>query len=155
LAPYDARARDPLLGVLAGFLLLAALGAQLGVSRPTARLQDENESPPATATPGEAASPLAATPEPPAEGDEHAAIVPPPPAAQTAGTVENVGTPLLTHYIVGVEIAGVLLLAAMIGAIAIARRRPEDAPEPEEIGPSPFEPGPRKPAMPLDGGGAC
>ena len=44
------------------------------------------------------------------------------------GTVALVGTTRLTRYIVGVEIAGVLLLAAMVGSIAIARRRALDAP---------------------------
>jgi NADH-quinone oxidoreductase subunit J len=37
-----------------------------------------------------------------------------------------VGTSLLTRYAVGVELAGVLLLAAMVGAIAIARRKAMD-----------------------------
>jgi NADH-quinone oxidoreductase subunit J len=40
-----------------------------------------------------------------------------------AGTVEAVGARLLTEYVVGVQIAGLLLLAALVGAIAIARRR--------------------------------
>ncbi len=44
--------------------------------------------------------------------------------AVASGTVQAVGTALLTEYIVGVEIAGVLLLAALVGAIAIASRRP-------------------------------
>ncbi len=39
------------------------------------------------------------------------------------GGVVQVGTHLLTQYVVGIEITGVLLLAAMVGAIAIARRR--------------------------------
>ncbi len=33
------------------------------------------------------------------------------------------GVPLLTQYVVGVQIVGVLLLAALVGAIAIARRQ--------------------------------
>ncbi len=45
------------------------------------------------------------------------------------GTVERIGSLLLTDYVIGVEIIGVLLLAAMVGAIAIARRRVEPAPE--------------------------
>ncbi len=40
------------------------------------------------------------------------------------GTVQRVGTHLLTTYMIGIQITGVLLLAAMVGAIAIARRRP-------------------------------
>ncbi|MCK4340885.1 MAG: NADH-quinone oxidoreductase subunit J [Phycisphaerae bacterium] len=46
--------------------------------------------------------------------------------AEAAGTVEEVGTLLLTDYVIGIQIAGLLLLAAMVGAIAIARRRPVD-----------------------------
>ncbi len=40
------------------------------------------------------------------------------------GTVAEVGTRLLTHYAVAVQVGGLLLLAAMVGAIAIARRKP-------------------------------
>jgi NADH-quinone oxidoreductase subunit J len=44
----------------------------------------------------------------------------------------NVATPLLTHYVVGLEIVGVLLLAALVGAIAIARRPAATADEGED-----------------------
>lgn len=47
-------------------------------------------------------------------------------ATEGTGSVVLVGTELLTKYAVGVELAGVLLLAAMIGAIVIARRRAEE-----------------------------
>lgn len=43
--------------------------------------------------------------------------------SESLGDVVAVGKPLLTQYIVGVELTGLLLLAAMVGAIAIARRR--------------------------------
>jgi NADH-quinone oxidoreductase subunit J len=56
-------------------------------------------------------------------GDEQAAQRLAPDSGDALGAVAPVGTHLLTHYIVGVELAGVLLLAAMVGAIAIARRR--------------------------------
>jgi NADH-quinone oxidoreductase subunit J len=39
------------------------------------------------------------------------------------GTVTGTGTVLLTEYAVGVQIAAMLLLAALVGAVAIARRR--------------------------------
>lgn len=42
-----------------------------------------------------------------------------------AGELDNftvVGTRLLTEYVIGIQVVGVLLLAAMVGAIAIARR---------------------------------
>lgn len=44
-------------------------------------------------------------------------------SSTAVGDIATVGTTLLTQYAVGVELVGVLLLAAMIGAIAIARRR--------------------------------
>jgi len=58
-----------------------------------------------------------------------AQLFPPQPAETSAtsplvaGTVEAVGTRLLTEYVVGVQMASLLLLAALVGAIAIARRR--------------------------------
>ena len=42
---------------------------------------------------------------------------------EALGTLERVGLPLLSNYMIGIQITGVLLLAAMVGAIAIARRR--------------------------------
>lgn len=85
---YDKQSRDPLIGVLAGFVLLAGItGKLLGPD-------------------GQAGAELTAAQ-----------------SASAAGTTESVGTSLLTHYAVGVEVAGVLLLAAMVGAIVIARRR--------------------------------
>ena len=88
-ANYDRQAREPLMGCLAGFILLAVITARLFA-------------------PGDA------------ESVAHPAADAP---AALSGTVESVGTHLLTHYVVGVEIAGILLLAAMVGAIVIARRR--------------------------------
>ncbi len=81
-APYDRSAREPLLGVLAGFVILAAVSSRL--------------------------------------------LAPAPPdttAASISGGVGPVGTHLLTQYMVGVQVAALLLTAAMVGAIAIARRR--------------------------------
>jgi NADH-quinone oxidoreductase subunit J len=81
---YDMQARDPILGCLAGFVLLWVLTSQLF------------------------------GPAPPAE-----------PALGHAGTgtVETIGWNLLTTYIIAIQIIGLLLLAALVGAIAIARRR--------------------------------
>ena len=44
-------------------------------------------------------------------------------AVGAIGDVRPVGELLLTEYVVGVQLAGVLLLAAMVGAVAIAKRR--------------------------------
>lgn len=59
--------------------------------------------------------------EQPAAGAAAASLV------EGAGTVETVGTALLTDYIIAIQLAGLLLLAALVGAIAIARRRPPAA----------------------------
>lgn len=93
-AAYDASAREPLLGCLAGFVLLAAIGARLQLfGMPEA---------------GSAAKATSALP------------------AVAEGTVEQVGILLLTDYVVGIQVVGVLLLVAMVGAIAIAKRRSEE-----------------------------
>lgn len=86
-APYDQRAREPFVGMVTGFILLAVL---------TVRMVRGG---------GELFAVSAGDP------------------ARTAGDVTQVGTHLLTQYVVGIEITGVLLLAAMVGAIAIARRK--------------------------------
>jgi NADH-quinone oxidoreductase subunit J len=54
----------------------------------------------------------------------HPTAVPPPPplGAVPAGNTEAVGWLLYTNYLVPFEVASMLLLAAMIGAIVLARR---------------------------------
>lgn len=86
--PYDRQSRDPFVGVLCGFILLAVVTSQL-LTAPRSLAE-------------------------PASG----------PASAALGTVAHVGGLTLTHYIIAVQIAGILLLAAMVGAVAIARRRP-------------------------------
>jgi NADH-quinone oxidoreductase subunit J len=86
-APYDQRAREPFIGIVTGFILLAVLTVRLARG----------------------------------EGQAFAVIADDP--ARALGGVTQVGTHLLTQYIVGIEITGVVLLAAMVGAIAIARRK--------------------------------
>lgn len=85
-ASYDKKAREPFIGVLSGFVLLALIAGQT--------LQHGADLP---------------THEPMVEG---------------AQKVAPVATTLLTTYMIGIQIVGVLLLAAMVGAVAIARRQP-------------------------------
>lgn len=87
-ARYDREAREPLLGIFTGLVLIAAISIRIMTGT--------------WARPG---------------GESGAAL---------AAGVSEVGKHLLTNYAVGVEIAGVLLLAAMVGAIVIARRRAVD-----------------------------
>jgi len=106
--PYDTRAREPFLAVLAGFVTMAAVAGQVGTL------------PPATTPAGD--------PDPGiwlARGAE-SDMDPPPepePAAEPPGNTEAVGAALLTTYVVTLEVAGVLLLVAMIGAIVIVKKR--------------------------------
>ncbi|MFO0838430.1 MAG: NADH-quinone oxidoreductase subunit J [Phycisphaerae bacterium] len=86
---WDRQARDPLLGVLSGFVLLGVISARL-------------------------LAPAAAV------------TAAPPDVALAAGYSKPLGMTLFLNYVVGVQIAGVLLTAAMIGAIAVARRRPQE-----------------------------
>ncbi|MCP4247170.1 MAG: hypothetical protein GY778_08985 [bacterium] len=98
-ASYDTRSREPFWAVLAGFVTMAAVVGQI-------------ERLPTGAAPqvdGPVRYALAA--------DEQA-----PPEPQTGNTMA-IGEAMLTRYVITLEIAGVLLLVAMIGAISIARKR--------------------------------
>jgi NADH-quinone oxidoreductase subunit J len=46
-----------------------------------------------------------------------------------AGTAEAIGAVVMTRHVVALEVAGLLLLLAMVGAIAIARKRFADGPK--------------------------
>ena len=50
------------------------------------------------------------------------------------GSTEQVGLMILTRYVVVLEVAGILLLLAMVGAIAIAKKQfPPDAGRRDEV----------------------
>jgi NADH-quinone oxidoreductase subunit J len=53
-----------------------------------------------------------------------AARRPVPPTAPLSGGVESLGTRLFTDYLFPFELTSVLLLAAMVGVLVLARRRP-------------------------------
>lgn len=89
-ATYDSRAREPFIGCVTGFLLLAILAARLFAVEAAPAIENATTS--------------------------HERLL-------------YVGTHVLTHYAVGVQITGLLLLASMVGAIAIARRKAA----PEEV----------------------
>jgi len=92
----DPRRPWRLLGVPLAGLLLAQLGAVLLLRRAPAG---------APAAPAPAAAP------------------PPVPAAAPAGGVEALGRQLLTDYLLPFELTSVVLLAAMVGVLLLARRR--------------------------------
>lgn len=104
-SPVDQRPREPLTAVLVGFVLTGAVAGQTAhlpvVKEPSAIQSSVN-------------APLA--PETPADTLEE-------------GNTAQVGFMVMSRYVVALEIAGVLLLVALIGAIALARKRvPRDVP---------------------------
>jgi NADH-quinone oxidoreductase subunit J len=125
LAPYDRVSNEPFLSALAGAVLLGVLSLSIG------RLSAGPASccePPTRAT----ATPLTATPSAaagvaaPAAGDTPAAPATTPVATVVdplaANHVARLGGELFGRHLVAVEAAGVLLLVALIGAIAIVSR---------------------------------
>lgn len=101
---YDRGAREPLMAVLAGFVLTAAIAGQAQhllppVAEATTRV--------ATASQDDTAAP------------------------QLEGNTASIGAVIMSKYIVALEIAGVLLLVSMVGAIALSRKRvPADGYQP-------------------------
>jgi NADH-quinone oxidoreductase subunit J len=100
LSDADARSREPLLASVGGFVLLGAL---LFVLHETAA--------------GEKQWPLARGVEAAQDGQGRAPM--------PAENVAHLGRTLFTDYLVPVELAGVLLLVATVGAIVITHRRAE------------------------------
>lgn len=95
---YDRRAREPLLATAAGFVLMAAVAGKASEA-------------PAPVAP--AAAPVRVAQEDGAA--EHAA----PPAGNTA----DMGAVVTTKFVVVLQLAGVLLLISMVGAVALSRKR--------------------------------
>lgn len=89
----DRRAREPFVAVLVGFVAMAAVAGELG------DLPDAATEPRGTL------------------------VSVGPPATESPGNTQQVGQVMMTHYIVALELAGLLLLIAMIGAIAMSKKR--------------------------------
>ncbi len=129
-AACDSTARDPGFAVVLGFLLVACVGSLLpgipGVPVGGLQVVGEDTCPSATADSQTVGGPLAS------RGD-------PATAAEAApGNVRELGGRLLTRYAVAVEVAGALLLVAMVGAIWVARRPlPSGAPVVSDAGKPP------------------
>lgn len=93
---YDRWAREPFLAVLCGFVLMAAVAGQAG----------DLPEPTADTTTLTSATERTESATPPLEGNTAA-----------------IGTLIMTRYVVALEITGVLLLVAMIGAIAMSKKK--------------------------------
>jgi len=94
---YDRWAREPFMAVLAGFLLMAAVAARAG----------DLPNPPVRAT----------VASPPSAGQTS------PPQINPQGNTAAIGHAIMTRYVVVLELAGILLLIAMIGAIALSTKK--------------------------------
>ncbi len=94
---YDRRSREPLLAVLAGFVLMAAVAGRA----------EDLPAPVSTST-----SPVAV----PTADVEGAAAQP------VDSNTAAIGEAVMTRYVIVLEISGVLLLVAMVGAIALSRK---------------------------------
>jgi len=93
---YDRRSREPFLAVLAGFVLMAAIAG------------NSERSPAAPTGPG---------------GPTAAAEATLPDQLVLEGNTSGVGAVVMTNHVVALEIAGLLLLISMIGAIAMSRKK--------------------------------
>ena len=115
MAPYDRVSNEPLLAAVAGAVLLGLLSLVVG------RLSAETSA--CCRLPSRSAAIAARAP---GDGTNDAAAVPP--AAATAADplaadhVARLGGELFGRHLLAVEVAGVLLLVALVGSIAIVSR---------------------------------
>ncbi len=93
---YDRRSREPFLAVLAGFVLMAAIAGRA-------------EDLPQAANEVTVQTTLASDSNPAPK--------------QPAGNTAAIGAAMMTRYVVVLEVAGVLLLVAMVGAIGLSRKK--------------------------------
>jgi NADH-quinone oxidoreductase subunit J len=123
-AAYDARSREPLAAVLMGFMLAAAAAQAMTVRDPIAAQVLRSQSNYRYASWRQTDS-TARQADAAADGNQAAQTAD---GAGTPGNVQSIGTTLMTTYVMAVEVAGLLLLVAVVGAIAVARKRiePED-----------------------------
>ncbi|UCG15136.1 MAG: NADH-quinone oxidoreductase subunit J [Phycisphaerales bacterium] len=114
---YDTRAREPFAAVVLGFAAMAAIAG---------RIADPNALP-ATALAPATASLVA--------GAGEAPVTPDAGAEAQAGNTISVGWSLMTKYVVVLELAGVLLLVGLVGAIALVKKK-----VPRDVGVDPEAP---------------
>lgn len=109
----DVRSREPFLSVAAGFLTMAVISVHAAQALPE-RLAAASEANRATAS-------LALHEEnqsSAAAGDKAAAN-----RSNVLGQVSTIGGAVMTRYVVVLQLSGLLLLIAMIGAVAMSRKR--------------------------------
>jgi len=110
----DVRSREPLLAVLVSFVVAGAIAGQIGeLDRQPTPLPEIEE----LANRAQASLPIVPRPD--------------------VGNTLTVGRSMFSDYVVVVQLAGLLLLVAMVGAIAVSRKQVPA----EETGPAPPAPG--------------
>ena len=100
---YDRRSREPFLSVLAGFALMAAIAGRAQEQPPIAatRVSQAGVSQAGVSQAGLAAAS----------------------AEQPSSNTTAIGAAVMTRYVVALEVAGLLLLISMVGAIALTRKK--------------------------------
>jgi NADH-quinone oxidoreductase subunit J len=128
LAPYDRVSNEPLLSAVAGAVLLGLLSLSIG------RMSTEPAA--CCKVPSRAAALLTDTPAGGADGASATTPAADAPAVESAtdplarDQVARLGAELFGRHLLAVEAAGVLLLVALIGAIAMVARGAETAAAP-------------------------
>ncbi|RME39949.1 MAG: hypothetical protein D6788_04395 [Planctomycetota bacterium] len=105
---YDRRAREPFLAVLSGFVLMAAVAGKAGQLPEPAQRSVLTEHAVAAVDPAAQAS-VRSLPADRGEAD--------------AGNTLAVGTLVMTEHVAALEMAAMLLLVSMVGAIAMSRKK--------------------------------
>ncbi len=113
-ADYDARAREPFAAVAMGFALLAAVTQAMVSTDAIASHAAQSRHTAVQAAHVQRPTQDAVSPE---------SKLDPAAANGTVGNVRQLGRLLVGDYMIAVQVAGVLMLVAMGGAIAIARKR--------------------------------
>lgn len=124
---YDRVAREPAAAVIVGFLLLALLldvafrpmRPNADAAGPTAKqlVEGDGDTPAVLADRAEQRVLSAA------DEDERAALEATGVGSQSVTNVERIGVDLFQGHPLGLELAGVILLVALVGAVVIARQR--------------------------------
>lgn len=120
-AYYDTRSREPLAAVIVGFALMAATTQAMVATDPIVLHATQEQRPAVRVT----ILPQVQTgvEGQPATGD--AQPIDDQQLAAKVGNVRAVGLVLARDYMIAVQLAGILMLVAMMGAIVIARKRIE------------------------------
>lgn len=132
----DLRAREPLVAIVVSFVLMGTIAGNVGALR-AAPKSDAASSMGVGSTGVGSMGAGAVVAESALSGAEMEALPAPLPEGFSEGHTVTLGRRMFRDYVVAVQLGGLLLLVAMVGAIAISRKRvPIDVPgsPPPELG---------------------